>query len=609
MELLLKVISPEGQISLLPLDSGRIEIAATPGARYQLILDDPGQPARPRVMRLVDDLVVDGLPTGDEIQLTGFFTACTPAASCRFEVYLDDDPVASALVTPASEPVAAITGGGFIMAEPGAPAAALPTPPESEPAPIWRPIMAGGAGLLVLGAAAGAGGGGSADVTAPTTPVVASDTAVNTRFPQLSGTAEPGSQVTVILTPPDGQTVVYATRAGDDGNWAVATASATPQSGAFPADGLADGETVTIEVLARDASGNLSPAGRGSIQIDATAPAAPTLAVENGTAGGAPPLLNADDLGNGLTVSGTAEAGSTITLTLSGIGLERQTAVNADGRFSTTLGDAGLALADGRYTVTARAADAAGNVGPDAGVSFDVDRTLSPIRAEFGEVIDDRAPRVGELPEGASSNDRTPALRGALAGTLADDEQLLVLLDGTPLGAATTQPGSWEFTVPTPLAEGDHVFTLRLVDDAGNARTPGSAQPRSLTIDTTAPDDQPLISAVLDDSGAVTLQVPNGGVSLDATPRVRITLDELLERGESVVVQRTSGGTLVDLGAAAPVLGDTSGLAYEVVDAAAPPGTSVAYRALIVDAAGLTGPLSPVYAIQLAASPNASDIV
>jgi hypothetical protein len=98
-------------------------------------------------------------------------------------------------------------------------------------------------------------------------------------------------------------------------------------------------------------------------------------------------------------------------------------------------------------------------------------------------------------------------------------------------------------------------------------------------------------------------------VTLDATPRVRITLDELLERGESVVVQRTSGGTLVDLGAAAPVLGDTSGLAYEVVDAAAPPGTSVAYRALIVDAAGLTGPLSPVYAIQLAASPNASDIV
>lgn len=606
MELLLKVIAPNGDITLLPLADGRIELDARPGSRYQLILDAPGAGLSPRVMRLGDDLVVDRLGTGEEIQITGFFTACPAGNVCRFEVYLDGDNVAAATVTPGSEPVAAITGGGFLMAEPGVPPGALPAPPEAEAAPFWRPVLAGGAGLLVLAGAAGSGGE-AGDVAPPATPVIASSGEVNVRFPEIRGTAEAGSQVSVILTLPDGARVAYATEAAADGSWSVATGTAAPSSGALPADGLPENSVVGVEVVARDLAGNLSSSARGTIAVDARAPDAATFdATGDLAADGGRVVLNQNELADGLTIAGRAEAGATVTLALSDSGLERQTTAGADGRYSLTLGDSGLALADGSYTLRATVTDAAGNQSPASTLSLEVDRTLSPIRAEFGEVIDDRAPLVGELPAGMSSNDPTPALRGALAGSLATDEQLLVLLDGNPLGAATVQPGSWQFSVDTPLADGAHVFTLQLVDAAGNAAAPGSARPRTLTIDTDPPDQRPTIATVLDDDGPDSVQVGAGGTTDDPTPRVRISLDGLLGGGESVIVQRTHAGTVIALGPASAVDGDATGRAFELTDTSAPAGVNV-YEARVVDAAGLAGPLSAAYAIQIIAPPSASE--
>ncbi|MEZ5658998.1 MAG: Ig-like domain-containing protein [Burkholderiaceae bacterium] len=413
MELLLKVIAPSGQISLLPLAAGRIELDAAPGARYQLIVEGTGQDVAPRVMRLVDDLVIDHLPTPDEIQITGFFTACGESkGSCRFEVYLDGEGVASALVTPGSEPIAAMTGGGFLMAEPGAPASALPVPPEAESAPIWRPVMAAAAGVLVLGAAAGSGGGGAGDATGPARPVVASDNSVNTRLPEISGTAEPGSQVAVTLTPSGGASVRYATVADAQGKWSISTANDTPLSGTLPTGGLPENVPVAVEVVALDAAGNISETSQSTLAIDAQPPAAPTLRLEGAGSGSAAPVLNGGDLADGLTVTGTAEAGSTVTVRLDGTTIQQQTSTDAGGRFALILGGAGLSLADGQHTVSAEATDAAGNTGPSSSASLTVDASLSAVSATFDAIVDDRAPNVGLLSNGASSNDTLPTLRG-----------------------------------------------------------------------------------------------------------------------------------------------------------------------------------------------------
>ncbi|MEZ5651357.1 MAG: Ig-like domain-containing protein [Burkholderiaceae bacterium] len=602
MELLLKVISPDGRISLRPLDGGRIEIDAAAGARYQLILDQPGQSIRPRVLRLVDDLVVDGLPSGEEIQLTNFFTACKPQASCRLEVYQDGDSVASALITPASEPIAAITGGGFIMAEPGAPTASLPVPPEAESGTTWRPIMAGVAGLVVVSAAAGGGGGaGAADTTAPARPVLASDGAINSRFPDFSGSAEAGSAVTVTVTLADGSAVRYATVADAQGNWRVATASDQPNSGVLPADGLPENAPVTVEVVAVDLSGNVSDTVRSTLQIDAIAPGAPTVVIENRAIGSEARLLSAIDLADGLLVSGVGEAGSSITIGIAETGAQRQATIDANGQFSVMLGTGLLPAADGQYTLTAQVTDRAGNTGPAASVGLDIDRTLSALDARITTIVDDRAPQVGELAPGASSNDSTPTLRGTVSATPAADEQLLMLADGVPLGTITTQDSNWEFTVPSPLADGTHTFTLRLVDDAGNSAVPDGASAQSLTIDTVAPTQQPTISAVLADNNPTQTVVPNGSSTTDPTLLVRVSLENVLDGNESINVLRTDSREVIRLGAAVPVNGSASSLIYEIADNTGVAPTGVTYQAVVVDGAGLNGPASGLYSIQIVA--------
>ncbi|MBP4298225.1 BapA prefix-like domain-containing protein, partial [Acinetobacter baumannii] len=89
------------------------------------------------------------------------------------------------------------------------------------------------------------------DTTAPNTPVI---DPVNGTDP-ITGTAEPGSTVTV--TYPDGTTATVV--AGTDGSWSV------PNPG-----NLVDGDTVTA--TATDPAGNTSLPGTGTVSADITAP-------------------------------------------------------------------------------------------------------------------------------------------------------------------------------------------------------------------------------------------------------------------------------------------------------------------------------------------------
>ncbi|MEZ5658999.1 MAG: hypothetical protein R3E83_10860 [Burkholderiaceae bacterium] len=85
---------------------------------------------------------------------------------------------------------------------------------------------------------------------------------------------------------------------------------------------------------------------------------------------------------------------------------------------------------------------------------------------------------------------------------------------------------------------------------------------------------------------------------------VQVTLDSVLEAGESIVVWQARGGRAISLGTVSQDTNDPSGLTYQVLDDALPSAGVVTYQALVVDAAGWTTPSSPVFAIQIA-----SDIV
>ena len=73
-------------------------------------------------------------------------------------------------------------------------------------------------------------------------------------------------------------------------------------------------------------------------------------------------------------------------------------------------------------------------------------------------------------------------------------------------------------TPTTTLADGLHTFTAKEVDAAGNVSAPSN--PYGVVIDTQAPG-KPTIDSVFDDVGAITGNVPKGGVTDDAVPQIK----------------------------------------------------------------------------------------
>ncbi|MCG8163831.1 hypothetical protein JMY81_23925, partial [Brenneria goodwinii] len=142
----------------------------------------------------------------------------------------------------------------------------------------------------------------------------------------VSGSAEAGSTVTI--TDPAGN-VLGSVTVGDDGSFSVPL---TPVQ--------TNGEAVTVTVT--DAAGNVS-APTTATAPDLTAPAAPA------------DLLVAAD---GTSVSGSAETGSTVTITDADGNVLGSVTVGEDGSFSVPLSPA---LTNGE-AVTISATDTAGNV-------------------------------------------------------------------------------------------------------------------------------------------------------------------------------------------------------------------------------------------------------
>ena len=110
---------------------------------------------------------------------------------------------------------------------------------------------------------------------------------------------------------------------------------------------LADGQH-TFQVRARDAGNNedLSPATR-TWTVDTTAPSTPAIT---------DPADNSFDTDGNFTVSGTADAGSTVRL-FEGSASGDTTQVNASGQWSIDL----WGVTQGSHNYTAKATDAAGN--------------------------------------------------------------------------------------------------------------------------------------------------------------------------------------------------------------------------------------------------------
>lgn len=251
------------------------------------------------------------------------------------------------------------------------------------------------------------------DAVAPPAPTITPPNGAS-----VSGTAEPGS--TVILTDGSGNVIGQAA-VGVTGVWAFA-----------PVVPFADG--TVLHAVARDAAGNIG--AESTATVDASAPDTPEV-----------------DPSNGAVLSGTAEAGSFVTLTDNTGNPIAQVTADSSGKWSFTPASP---LSDGTVVlVTAR--DTVGNTSPQATITIDAVAPVAPAIA----------PTNGAVIAGTSEPGATV--------TLIDS-------DGNLIGQVTVDgSGAWSFTPGATLPNGSVVNAVAQ-DAAGNV----SGQ-SSITVDSVAP--------------------------------------------------------------------------------------------------------------------------
>lgn len=300
---------------------------------------------------------------------------------------------------------------------------------------------------------------------APSTPSLApasdsgskGDLLTNVNVPVFTGTSAVGSTVTILS---DGFAVATTTPDGN-GNFQVMLPT------------LADGVHAITATATNPTSGRTGPSSAAiAITIDTTAPAAPSTpglapASDSGAAG--------DNITNVKTptFTGTAEAGSTITLTSDGSTVGTTT-TDASGNYSVTTSS----LADGTHVIKATAADAAGNISvASAAVSVTIDTAAPPAPS---------APTLASASDSGTKGDNiTNVTTPTLTGTAEPNSTVTILSDGAPVGSAKAD-GSGNYSVTTSaLADAIHIITATAADAAGNVS--GASAGLSLHIDTVAP--------------------------------------------------------------------------------------------------------------------------
>ena len=176
-----------------------------------------------------------------------------------------------------------------------------------------------------------------------------------------------------------------------------------------------------------------------------------------------------------VTVSGTAEAGNTITLYDTDGTTQLGSGTAPLGAFSIAIAP----LSEGPHTLTVKATDAGGNERGTATASVTVDIT-PPAAPVIDHASDDAAPVTGTI-TGGFSNDTTPTV----VGTAEANSRLTIYDNGAPVGVGQAD-GNGNFSITTSaLSEGSHTLTARTVDTAGNVSNESAGY--VVTIDTVAP--------------------------------------------------------------------------------------------------------------------------
>ncbi|WP_425279752.1 Ig-like domain-containing protein [Enterobacter hormaechei] len=419
------------------------------------------------------------------------------------------------------------------------------------------------------------------DTVAPavTISTVADDDIVN-NAEQLAGqtisgttTAEQGQTVTVSFNGHSYQATVAA-----NGSWSVFV----PGRDFL---GLSDGD-YTITATVSDKAGN-----PGSATHDVTLNGdVPTIAINTFAQDD---IVNAAEHGTPLVISGTTDAptGQTVTITLNG---KTYTAtVQNDGTWSYTVGSADVtALADGgSYVINAQVSNAIGNSASD-NHTVTVDLTAP----SMGISIDSLQNDTGLSANDFITNDSQVVVNGSLAAQLGNNEKAQISLDGGTTWIDLTVTGTtWRYTDGRTLTDGTYQYQVRVIDNAGNV---GATDSQDVVIDLTKPAAATItVDSVSQDTGLS----DSDFITSDNQISLKGTLGAALGSGDHAQISLDGGATWTDV--------SVSGLSWTYVDGRTLADGDYNYQLRVIDDAGnISATTSQVVTIDTVA-PDASKTI
>lgn len=219
--------------------------------------------------------------------------------------------------------------------------------------------------------------------------------------------------------------------------------------------------------MSTDLAGNTATA-TGTIHIDTeNSLSINTANVEtDGTVNGA-------EASDGVTLTGTAEAGATVVVTLAGVS---QTVVaGSNGTWSATWTAAQVPTGELDAPVTATSTDAAGNTQTVSG-TINIDTFVNNLTVTSGAVGGDGVVNFDEYGSPIT-----------ITGTVEAGSSVVVTLGGVTLNASVASNGSWTVTYPAgSLPAGE--YTTQMVVNATDAAGNTTSMTESVLVDTVAGD-------------------------------------------------------------------------------------------------------------------------
>ncbi|MCP9799164.1 bluetail domain-containing putative surface protein, partial [Cyanobium sp. Lug-B] len=289
---------------------------------------------------------------------------------------------------------------------------------------------------------------------------------------------------------------------------------------------LMQGTDKTITATAKDAADTTTQATSAPFAIDTLPPAAPSLALGTGVAGGATAseatqpsgvVTISGESGSSLSVIFSRSGGGTVTKTLTGIGAPQ--AVVLTSYDLTTLGD-------GSISVSATTTDAAGNLSSAGTTSFSVD-TVAPTAPTIRAIATDNIINATEATAGVTLSGTTEA--GTSVSLNVAGQTRTALLSGTTWSYAFTN------TDLSNLGQGSgKTVVITAADAAGNTTSTTS---QAFAIDTLATTISSVAIAsasgiqnsTLNAGDVVTAIVTtSSAVTVSGTPQLRLNIGGVL---------------------------------------------------------------------------------